>query len=264
MPITPREYLSKFAEKMPCWLANYKQGNRVDASDFLKSRTVFYPGAGGDGHPFTVFAASHAAHCFVYADYGMTKESILASLAPDSAHRLRGYKIALKQDLTIQDLVPTGWRPHVDPVELRRSSQDWVKSWMSSSGVQPYGVLCIFDREIGYGNDHGPERLALIYLGADGIATYDALYCQTGCRTPYGLLLQDHGFGGNYDRFGRGGLMEQIATKTGVFPEWMLSDRDEWTGFNRIPDVEATRGGQHNQNRFLFSRNIVDMPVDSR
>ena len=282
MPITPREYLSKFAEKMPCWLANYKQGERVDASDFLKSRTVFYPGAGGDGHPFKVFGASHAAHCFVYADYGISKESFLATLANDSARKLLGYKLAVQQELTLQDLVSVSWSSNVDREEWSRASQDWVQFrglsaiesfmsssgeqpyWMTVCGVQPYGVLCIFDREMRYGNDHGPERLALIYLGADGIATYDALYCQTGCRSPFGLLLQDHGLGGNWNTFGRGGLMERIAIRTGVFPEWILSDRDEWTGFNRIPSVAGSRGGQNKQNRFLFSQSVVAVPVNSR
>lgn len=264
MPITPREYLSKFAERMPDWLAKYNQKDHFNATDFLKSRTVFYPGAGRDGHPFTVFGASHAAHCFVYADYGITKESILSSLAPDSAHKLQGYKLAVQQDLTVHALAPSGWRPHVDIVELPESSKDWIKHYMSTNGVKPYGLLCIFDRENRYTDAHGPERLALIYLGADGIATYDALYCQPSCLAPYGLLLQDHGFGGNYDKFGSGGLMERIAIKTRVFPEWILSDRDEWAGFNRIFDLEGSHGGQYNEERFLFSRNIVDRPVNSR
>ena len=254
MTTTPQEYLSQFAESIPDWLASYKGCDLSAAAEFMKSRTVFYPGGGGDGHPFKVFGASHSAHCFVYTDYGVTKESVLADLAPNSLLKLRGYRLAFQQDLTMMDLVPWGWQPHIDPSEFDSSRQDWVESWMRSARVQPYGVLCIFDRENEYGADHGPERLALIYLGADGIATYDALYCQTGCRAPYGLLLQDHGFGGNYNKFGQGGLMERIAIRTGVFPEWMLSQRGEWPGFKRVPSVGVSVGGMHSHERFLFHR----------
>ena len=254
MPTRPQKYLSQFAETMPEWLANYNGWDRSAATNFMKSRTVFYPGGREDGHPFRVFGASHAAHCFLYADYGITKETVLASLAPNSPLRLKGYRLAFQQDLTETDLSPGGWQSHIEPSDWTNANQGWVKDWMRGYGVQPYGVLCIFDRETQYGNDHGPKRLALIYLGADGIATYDALYCQTGCRAPYGLLLQDHGFGGNYNEFGSGGLMERIAKRTGVFPEWMLSDRAVWTGFNRVPSVDGSTGGVHNQERFLFCR----------
>ena len=123
---------------------------------------------------------------------------------------------------------------------------------MRSRGVEPYGSLCVFDREVEYGNEHGPERLALLYLGADGIATYDALYCQRWSRPPYALLLQDHGFGGNYDRFGRGGLLERIAIRADVFPEWILTDRGEWVGFDQVPDVERSCGGINHNMRELW------------
>ena len=70
--------------------------------------------------------------------------------------------------------------------------------------------LEILQRESGLNDAHGPSRLAILFLGADAIATYDALFCQgDGTRSPYVVVLQDHGFGGNYDSFGEGGTLEQ-------------------------------------------------------
>jgi len=250
MTTNPRQYLNQnFKEDIPAWLANYKAWDRSTVTDFMKSRTVFYPGAALDGHPFKVFGASHAAHCFVYADYFFKKESVIDSLSPTSREKLHGYQLAFQHDLTTTDLVPVDW--HLN-AWYHTSHAAWMRRPPLEGTVEPWGVLCIFDRENRYGDSHGPERLALIYLGADGIATYRALYCQTGCRAPYGLLLQDHGFGGNYNRFGGGGLMEKIAIETHVFPRWMLSDRGNWTGFERVPSVDGSVGGMYDRERFLF------------
>ena len=63
------------------------------------------------------------------------------------------------------------------------------------------------ERKPEYDEAHGPKRLAIIFLFADGIASYDALFCQSRNKCePFGVLLQDHGFGGNYDKFGMGGI----------------------------------------------------------
>lgn len=42
----------------------------------------------------------------------------------------------------------------------------------------------------------------------DAIAMYNSLFVHEYRKAPWILLLQDHGLGGNYDRFGRGAMHE--------------------------------------------------------
>jgi hypothetical protein len=69
-------------------------------------------------------------------------------------------------------------------------------------------------------------------------------------------VLQDHGFGGNYNRFGGGGILERIASRTNCFPPFLLIAEDTipWTGYVRVPDVEGSVGGMHRTIRFLYQR----------
>jgi hypothetical protein len=55
---------------VPDWLTGYTPGEPFPRVDFLTSRTVYYPGSATDGHPLILFGKSHAAHCFVFVDYG--------------------------------------------------------------------------------------------------------------------------------------------------------------------------------------------------
>ena len=99
-------------------------------------------------------------------------------------------------------------------------------------------MLVILERKSSFDDDHGPERLAILFLGADGIATYEAIFANGNAPQFFGFLLQDHGFGGNYDCFGRGGLLEKIMVRSKVYPHFVLTGRDhpydgyagvEWT-----------------------------------
>jgi hypothetical protein len=40
--------------------------------------------------------------------------------------------------------------------------------------------------------------------------------------SPFCILIEDYGFGGNYNKFGRGGLLEEVAMKTSTFPQYYL------------------------------------------
>ena len=42
----------------------------------------------------------------------------------------------------------------------------------------PFAQWYLFDRDCSRGEDHGPQRFSLIYLCADGVAAYQALYWQ--------------------------------------------------------------------------------------
>ena len=247
--MTLYEYLRGRHEAMPDWLQRFQPGDSLPRQQFLASRIVFYPGSGTDGHPVKVFGSTHSAHCFVYADYGLGRAAVEAELEHPT-HRFRGYRTLHRFDLNERDLSPRGWTPHVDRTEVQQDHNRFTTT-------PPFGFLEVLQREQNLDDDHGAERLAILFLGADGIATYDALFCQEdSVSPPFALVLQDHGFGGNYDCFGGDGLLDRVARRCNVIPQWLLVAKNTypWRGFIRVLEVDGDCGGMHGHPRFLFER----------
>jgi hypothetical protein len=241
------EYLrTRAREELPNWLARHRPGDRFDRDAFFNSHVVFYPGSGTDGHPVELFGTTHSAHTFIYADYGVTADRVKQELAP-GGHPFAGYRSLDRIQLQMQDLTPRGWKPHA-------GAQDY--GFVSTA---PYGFVEILERTEDKADQHGPRLLAVLFLGADGIATYDALFCQgDGTPGPLAVLIEDYGFGGMFrgGRFGRGDLLERIATQCTVMPRWLLvaENSEPWEGFTRVAEVEGDTGGMHHRMRYLHTR----------
>lgn len=251
--MTLYEYLRRtLREDIPAWLDGFRNGDHFSRQQFFESRVVYYPGSGTDGHPVKVFGSTCSAHCFVYVDYGVPQSALEAELE-HPRHRFRGYHTSARLHLREGDLVPEGWTPHV----LGASEVPRNRYRFAAVAAAPFGFLEVLERDPEFDDNHGARRLAILFLGADGIAAYDALFCQgLGHLPPFAVVLQDDGFDGNWDRFGRGGVLQRIATDCKVIPQWLLvaENTDAWEGFERVPDVDGDHGGMHGHLRFLYER----------
>lgn len=191
-------------------------------SDFFTGRTVYYPGSGFDGDPVKLCSRAHAAHAFVYADYGVEWPEIARQIA-DPETGFRGYAIEREEPVAEAALRPGGWVAHatVKPEAYGFAS------------ARPFARLVVLRREDTYDDTYGLRRFAVLFVGGDGFATFDALYCQgDGTPAPYLVASKDHGFGGNYDCFGAGGLLERLAVHAAERPRYLLVyDRAPWAGY---------------------------------
>lgn len=239
------EHLSRNREPYPDWL---RAGPRTfGRSDFFGSRTIYYPGSGDDGQPVKLCARVHAAHAFVYVDTAYDRDWVFKRLY-GSETGFRGYAPEHEEPVRKADLRPGGWTP-VCPSVARNKRYRFA---------DPFAHFAVFRRLDGEGYDdaHGPERLAGLFIGADGFAAYDALYCQgDGTPAPFLVTVQDGGFDGNWSKFGSKGALEKIARKSGILPEYLLvADNSEpWEGY---PDTGAPAepGGCHGHPRRLLVR----------
>jgi hypothetical protein len=244
------EYLKNDKEPIPSWLLEIKEGDKFSRDDFFSSRIVFYPGSYTDGHAVKVFGSTHAAHSFVYVDYLISQEELESELVQ---HAFLGYENLFSIQLSANDLAPYGWTPtiHFTP-SYPFNAADKMR--------EVYSFLQILERKPEYDEEHGPKRLAILFLFADGIATYDALFCQARNKSePFAVLLQDHGFGGNYDKFGMGGLMERIALHTQIKPTYLLVSEDTmpWRDYIKIENIQPDQGGMYNTTRYLYKKNKI-------
>ena len=239
------EYLSGEREPYPEWL---RAGPRAfDRSDFFGSRTIYYPGSFDDGQPVKLCARAHAAHAFVYVDTAYDHDWVFDRLYGPEAG-FRGYAPEREEPVREADLRPGGWTPACP--SLARNER--------YSFADPFAQFVVFRRldGEGYGDTHGPARLAGLFIGGDGFATYDALYCQgDGTPAPFFITVQDHGFGGNWNRFDKGGILNRIALQRSVLPECLLvADNSEpWEDY-RDTGAPAEPGGCHGHPRCLFIR----------
>ena len=230
-------YLSQFKEDTPAWLVNYKPGDpscQISFSDIMSGRVGYYPGSGFDGTLAKAGNKSNSVHSFLYLDYGLRKSELTSHLRKPKS--VNGYHIIGHIDWTEKDLLPNGQYP-LNIRKRPRFSLD--PNWFRPEGEQPYCFTEIFERNPGKTDAWGDERFAITFLFADGIDTYYQLFCRQYNKAPWLFLLKDHGFGGNYDCFGRGGLLDAIITKNPIRPAYVLCADNTfiWNGYQQINDL---------------------------
>jgi hypothetical protein len=92
------------------------------------------------------------------------------------------------------------------------------------------------------------------FFMTDAIAMYHSLFVHEYRKAPWILLLQDHGLGGNYDRFGRGGILDRIIRSSSMRPEFIILGHSTvlWEGYERVQGTMKVRGGMHEDWRSLY------------
>jgi hypothetical protein len=74
--------------------------------------------------------------------------------------------------------------------------------WNTPSVREGFAEWYIFDRKPEFGEAHGPTRFSLVYVGYDGVATYQTLYYPNKIAPLVLAIIQSgNGFGGNYTDF---------------------------------------------------------------
>ena len=228
-----KDYLKK--EETPSWIENHKKGDPFSIAKVLDSKVLYYGGADIDGVPISIINKTHAVHTYIYVDYGTKAGERIKVLSKEEA--FRGYRLFDMRHLAEKELSPHGWTPHIrlEPEEIRD-----LKIF-AEAAKEPFALLAIFEREEGYDDSHGAKRFALIYIGGDSIATYDALFINNH-KAPYILFLRDHGFGGNYANpaFGKGGPVDGLVKRYGPYPEIIFTDQENrlWDGYSKIKELE--------------------------
>ena len=249
--ISPKEYFSKDSETMPEWLKNHKNGGKVDFAALLASRIVYYPGSALEGSPIHVFNSAHAVHVYLYVDYGFSKEEIERLL---SEHIPMGYHIYDEPEVTERDILPHAPQYHLTANEFEDVRELYKVSQVPTQNS--FGFLKIYERDESLGDEHGAERFAVLFLGGDAIAIYDAIFGNT-TAVPFACILGNYGFDGSYAGFYGGGLLETIAKRINRLPKYIVCDKDyPWSGYSMLKTVGGTYG------RFVFTKDAIRKTID--
>lgn len=247
------EYLKNNESRpVPDWLAQAHAGMTFPRDDFFQSRFLFYPGGYIDGQPVKFFGSSHAVHCFVYVDFSYTRDNLMNTLDCET-YGFRGYQSIARLEVEKSELRATPWNP--PPIRLD------YRIFAERAMAYPFAVLEILQRKPDFQDEHGPERLAILLVAGCGFASFDALFTQSKDYRPFAITLQDHGFAGNPDKFGEGGLLSRLASSYHKRPKYLLvaENTTPWRGYRRLEDLGYEYGGANHHRRFLY---IEDPSVD--
>jgi hypothetical protein len=158
--------------------------------DLLKD-SFYYPSSGFDGGVVKFFAKEFQS--FIFCDYATGEEELLRQL-----NTFRGYRLLGNRSLQQDELVPNGWTMQAPP------NFDIKKYYKYKDAFKkPFGHWAVFERIEDFDENHGPKRFSLIYIGGEGVATYQALYWSNKTTAKALAIIQPGtGFGLNWTDFG--------------------------------------------------------------
>ena len=204
---------------MPSWLANAI--NPLGPLDIRQVLTdsVYYPACGRNGDPVK-FLAKKGYYSFVYADYAVGKGPVLESLT-SLMHGFKGYGVIAQRDVNEDELVPNGWVPDL-PTQTDGDPRRFAEAMKA-----PFATWAVLERQEGLDEEHGPKRFSLLYIGGDGVATFQALY--PGNKTypaVIAIIQPGTGFGGNWTDFTDPNkiLARSVLDNPYGIPDYLLHD----------------------------------------
>lgn len=197
------------------WLDKYTANNISDAvlpvNQILRN-SLYYPSCGLDGgliKDCNTLGSSYGITSFIYCDYAVGEEALL-----DDLNTFIGYHVVGSRQVKHIELIPNGWKMVFPPGFDSGRYQQYRNCW------KPFMRWVIYERDLDHPETHGPPRFSLLYLGGEGVASYQALYWSNR-QVPkaVGIVQPGTGFGLNWTDF---------QAKNGYLA-WVINNNPEGT-----------------------------------
>jgi len=177
----------------PDWLmnANSEKPHSLPPIKELLKNSLFYPSSGFDGTPIAHLSGNF--YSFIYVDYGYNSTELDNNLLNSG---FLGYEAILSIDVNEKELSPNGWTPREATVNNGNPNkyQSWIK--------KPFAKWIVFQRHTDLDDNHGAERFSLLYICAEGLSTFQALYLSNNCvPLAVAIIRPGTGFGCNWTDF---------------------------------------------------------------
>ncbi|MCK9204528.1 MAG: hypothetical protein M0P58_08875 [Bacteroidales bacterium] len=156
----------------------------------LLNNSLYYPACGFDGNIIRRY--SKKIQSFIFCDYATGEDAFMCHL-----HDFPGYDVFGNRSLKQDELIPNGWQMQIPPhfnIEEYEKYKDILK--------KPFAHWAVYERLATFDDNHGPKRFSLIYIGGEGVATYQALYWSNKKTAKVLAIIQPGtGFGFNWTDF---------------------------------------------------------------
>jgi len=227
----------------PDWLMmlNVKDGN-IPIFDILQ-KSVFYPASAMDGRPIKYFGGF--SHSFVYADCNVSELALVRELDTFKGYRPYHCKSLKKEDLCFNSFQPILPEPSDGNTEGLHIKVDFL----------PYALWVVYERRPGFDETHGPIRFSLLFIGGEGVATFQSLYFSNRCAPSAISLIRCDAFTGNWTQFfdpkkifARSVMQNPYGT-----PEYLFCDYRDYSPWPWYSNLEHTVASPQQRLR-LWSR----------
>lgn len=161
-------------------LTREKIENDVFPLKEILENSLYYPSSEFDGgvvKDCNTLGRSFKIENFIYCDYSVGEEKFW--IEQDTFY---GYHVLGSRNLTYSDLTPNGWNQVFPP---GFSFQDY---YLYRAYWKKFINWTVYERDSNKGENHGPKRFSVLYLGGEGVATYQALFW-TNNLTPKALAI---------------------------------------------------------------------------
>jgi hypothetical protein len=208
--------------------------------------SLYYPCARFDGDPVKYLMGN--VFSFIYVDCGVSKVDFQQSINNPG---FRGYHIIHRQTISQNQLAPGGWSIRIQPDHNEKNPNDnFYTNWIK----EPFCEWIIFERDDDRDESYNSKRFSLIYLCADGVAAYQAMYLSNNIKHKIIAIIQPgHGFGGNWTNFTD---RNKIFAKSVFYNKYQLPDyivnggwggsdsysKPIWNEYSELVKIIKTRG----------------------
>jgi len=224
---------------VPDWLMALRDVNdQIPIADVLRG-SVFYPASAMDGQPLLHLAGF--SHSFVYADWNISQDTLIKNLKT-----FKGYRCAYSRPVTRAELCFKSFQPILP-------SRKYTRGEDVNPKVFPYALWAIYDRNPQFGEEHGPERFSLLFVGGEGVATFQSLCYSNQCTPSVVVIIRSDGFTGNWtsffrheDIFAQSVMQNQYGTPDYLFCEYgeirKGEEKSPWPWYPKLKRSVSFRG----------------------
>ena len=199
----------------PDWLA----GERFDFDIHkILENSCYYPYGNYQGAPVKHLIGK--AYSFVFLEYGATEQELLNEI---SNHGFKDYTVIYQQDIPQSMLTPNGMERWIQP----SSTDDYVPL-----NPKPFCKWFIFE------NKKENLRFSLLFLTADAVAAYQALYFSNKIKPRFVVFVYPRGNDRELQEHWRrlaqeGGFFERVLlTKPLYSPDFISFDDHPWESYS--------------------------------
>lgn len=194
----------------------------IPFEDLLRD-SVYYPACNLDGRPIrycNTIWRKLGVNSFVYCDFDVSEDQFLKEMEHICGYKVLGHR-ALRQD----EYIPEGWKLELvkDNDGEEGSHCYYWDTFLGNPGPGKFAHWVVYER-VGYkGYEHGPKRFSLLYIGGEGLATFQQLYCHYRVAPKMICFIQCWGFAGNWTNFTMAGAPFHLTLLKykECSPEWL-------------------------------------------
>ena len=204
---------------------------------------LVYPGSGNDSSP--IRQTNGVFSSFIFVDYGTTKADVLAEL---TRQRKTGTGFAHHDLVSLVQFDPRPLMAGADPAFIHQAGN------IHQTQV-PFGIWAVYESNL----PDSHERFSFLFLGVEAIQALAALFPN---EAPHGLVVQEHGFGGNcWPSFSAPIL--KLAEHWSNFPEVLILGPNhhmaQWSKLSQQLCVDRAAESMHKETRELLWLNTFDL-----